>query len=77
MIQSVKQIFGHNAAIDAFVANYLSVKRATENNQCGYDLLDADGLRVSVKTITTSTGVTEEPILSLECSAANDRNDVQ
>ena len=39
------------------MADYLGVKLATENNQRGYDLIDADGLRVSVKTITTSTGV--------------------
>ena len=39
------------------MANYLGVKLASTNNQRGYDLVDPNGLRVSVKTITTSTGV--------------------
>lgn len=42
---------------EAFVADYLGVKLASENNQPGYDLIDSSGLRVSVKTITTSTAV--------------------
>lgn len=42
---------------EAFVADYLGVKLTPKNNQRGFDLVDADGLRVSVKTITSSTGV--------------------
>ena len=42
---------------EATVADYLGVKLVAENNQRGHDLIDASGLRVSVKTITTSTGV--------------------
>jgi hypothetical protein len=53
-----QELRAHTGVIgEAFVADYLGVKLATENNQRGYDLIDADGLRVSVKTITTSTGV--------------------
>lgn len=53
-----QELRAHTGVIgEAFVADYLGVKLATENNQRGYDLIDEDGLRVSVKTITTSTGV--------------------
>ena len=53
-----QELRAHTGVIgEAFVADYLGVKLAAENNQRGYDLVDADGLRVSVKTITTSTGV--------------------
>lgn len=53
-----QELRAHTGVIgEAFVADYLGVKLAVENNQRGFDLLDADGLRVSVKTITTSTGV--------------------
>jgi len=53
-----QELRAHTGVIgEAFVADYLGVKLTTENNQRGYDLIDADGLRVSVKTITTSTGV--------------------
>ncbi len=41
---------------EAFVADYLGVKLTPENNQRGFDLVDTNGLRVSIKTITTSTG---------------------
>ena len=53
-----QELRAHTGVIgEAFVADYLGVKLALENNQRGYDLVDADGLRVSVKTITTSTGI--------------------
>lgn len=53
-----QELRAHTGVIgEAFVADYLGVKLAAENNQRGFDLFDADGLRVSVKTITTSTGV--------------------
>lgn len=50
-----QELRAHTGVIgEAFVADYLGVKLAPETNQRGYDLVDADGLRVSVKTITTS-----------------------
>jgi len=53
-----QELRAHTGVIgEAFVADYLGVKLVSENNQRGYDLIDADGLRVSVKTITTSTMV--------------------
>lgn len=53
-----QELRAHTGVIgEAFVADYLGVKLSTTNNQRGYDLLDPDGLRVSVKTITSSTGV--------------------
>ena len=53
-----QELRAHTGVIgEAFVADYLGVKLAIENNQRGYDLIDADGLRVSVKTITTSKSV--------------------
>ncbi|WP_340249925.1 hypothetical protein [Sulfitobacter pontiacus] len=53
-----QELRAHTGVIgEAFVADYLGVKLTNENNQRGYDLIDEDGLRVSVKTITTSTGV--------------------
>lgn len=53
-----QELRAHTGVIgEAFVADYLSVKLSIANNQRGYDLLDPDGLRVSVKTITSSTGV--------------------
>lgn len=56
---SPQELRAHTGVIgEAFVADYLGVKLTTVNNQHGYDLIDADGLRVSVKTITTSTHVT-------------------
>lgn len=55
---SPQELRAHTGVIgEAFVADYLGVKLSSINNQRGYDLIDADGLRVSVKTITTSTGV--------------------
>lgn len=56
---SPQELRAHTGIIgEAFVADYLRVKLTPLNNQHGYDLIDADGLRVSVKTITTSTHVT-------------------
>ncbi|MBE1282811.1 MAG: hypothetical protein GJ676_05830 [Rhodobacteraceae bacterium] len=53
-----QELRAHTGVIgEAFVADYLGVKLSAENNQHGFDLIDTDGLRVSVKTITTSTGV--------------------
>ena len=53
-----QELRAHTGVIgEAFVADYLGVKLTTTNNQRGYDLLDPHGLRVSVKTITSSTGV--------------------
>lgn len=55
---SPQELRAHTGIIgEAYVADYLGVKLSTTNNQRGYDLVDQDGLRVSVKTITTSTGV--------------------
>lgn len=55
---SPQELRAHTGVIgEAFVADYLDVKLTETNNQRGYDLIDQDGLRVSVKTITTSTGV--------------------
>lgn len=55
---SPQELRAHTGVIgEAFVADYLDVKLSSANNQPGYDLVDSDGLRVSVKTITTSTGV--------------------
>jgi hypothetical protein len=55
---SPQELRAHTGVIgEAFVADYLGVKLTSTNNQRGYDLIDSDGLRVSVKTITTSTGV--------------------
>lgn len=55
---SPQELRAHTGVIgEAFVADYLGVRLTDENNQRGYDLVDADGLRVSVKTITTSTMV--------------------
>jgi hypothetical protein len=56
---SPQELRAHTGVIgEAFVADYLGVKLTSINNQRGFDLIDADGLRVSVKTITTSTHVT-------------------
>ena len=56
---SPQELRAHTGVIgEAFVADYLGVKLASINNQRGHDLIDGDGLRVSVKTITTSTHVT-------------------
>ena len=53
-----QELRAHTGVIgEAFVADYLGVKLAVENNQRGFDLVDSDGLRVSIKTITSSTGV--------------------
>jgi hypothetical protein len=53
-----QELRAHTGVIgEATAADYLGVKLSAENNQRGHDLLDPDGLRVSVKTITTSTGV--------------------
>ena len=53
-----QELRAHTGVIgEAFVADYLDVKLTTTNNQRGYDLLDPHGLRVSVKTITSSTEV--------------------
>jgi hypothetical protein len=53
-----QELRAHTGVIgEAFVADYLGVKLSIKNNQHGFDLIDSDGLRVSVKTITTSTGV--------------------
>lgn len=55
---SPQELRAHTGIIgEAYVADYLGVKLSATNNQRGYDLVDADGLRVSVKTITTSTGI--------------------
>jgi hypothetical protein len=55
---SPQELRAHTGVIgEAFVADYLGVKLTSKNNERGFDLLDSDGLRVSVKTITTSTGV--------------------
>ncbi|MCA0849209.1 DUF6998 domain-containing protein [Salipiger thiooxidans] len=55
---SPQELRAHTGVIgEAFVADYLGVKLTSTNNERGYDLLDSDGLRVSVKSITTSTGV--------------------
>ena len=55
---SPQELRAHTGVIgEAYVADYLGVKLSTTNNQRGYDLVDLDGLRVSVKTITTSTFV--------------------
>lgn len=55
---SPQELRAHTGVIgEAFVADYLGVKLTSTNNQRGYDLVDPDGLRVSVKTITTSTGI--------------------
>lgn len=55
---SPQELRAHTGVIgEAFVADYLGVNLSSANNQPGYDLIDSDGLRVSVKTITTSTGV--------------------
>lgn len=55
---SPQELRAHTGVIgEAYVADYLGVKLSARNNQPGYDLVDLDGLRVSVKTITTSTGV--------------------
>jgi hypothetical protein len=52
---SPQELRAHTGVIgEAFVADRLGVKLASNNNQRGFDLIDADGLRVSVKTITTS-----------------------
>lgn len=56
---SPQELRAHTGVIgEAFVADYLGVKLTSINNQRGFDLIDADGLRVSVKTITTSTHAT-------------------
>lgn len=56
---SPQELRAHTGVIgEAFVADHLGVKLSSVNNQHGYDLIDADGFRVSVKTITTSTHVT-------------------
>ena len=53
-----QELRAHTGVIgEAFVADYLGVKLTSENNQPGFDLIDSNGLRVSVKTITTSTAV--------------------
>jgi hypothetical protein len=55
---SPQELRAHTGVMgEAFVADYLGVKLVPENNQRGYDLVDFNGLRVSVKTITTATGV--------------------
>ncbi len=55
---SPQELRAHTGVIgEAFVADYLGVKLTPVNNQHGYDLIDTDGFRVSVKTITTSTHV--------------------
>lgn len=55
---SPQELRGHVGVLgEAFVAQFLGVKLAERNNQRGYDLIDQDGLRVSVKTFTTSQGV--------------------
>lgn len=55
---SPQELRAHTGVIgEAFVADYLKVKLTSTNNQPGYDLIDGDGLRVSVKTITTSSHV--------------------
>lgn len=55
---SPQELRAHTGIIgETYVADYLGVKLSVTNNQRGYDLIDADGLRVSVKTITTSTGI--------------------
>jgi DNA-binding transcriptional regulator YdaS (Cro superfamily) len=56
---SPQELRAHTGVIgEAFVADHLGVKLTSTNNQPGYDLIDKDDLRVSVKTITTSTHVT-------------------
>lgn len=56
---SPQELRAHTGIIgEAFVADALKVKLTSANNQRGYDLIDGDGLRVSVKTITTSSHVT-------------------
>jgi hypothetical protein len=56
---SPQELRAHTGVIgEAFVADYLGVKLSPVTHQHGYDLIDADGIRVSVKTITTSTHVT-------------------
>jgi hypothetical protein len=53
-----QELRAHTGVIgEAFVADYLGVKLSTVNNQRGFDLLDPNGLRVSVKTITSSTHI--------------------
>lgn len=62
---SPQELRAHTGVIgEAFVADYLNVKLSVVNNQRGFDLVDADGLRVSVKTITTSTvvGINEKTL---------------
>jgi len=55
---SPQELRAHTGVIgEAFVADYLGVRLADINNQRGHDLIDPDGLRVSVKTITTSVHV--------------------
>ncbi|MGB7244779.1 MAG: hypothetical protein WBC93_22160 [Sulfitobacter sp.] len=56
---SLQELRAHTGVLgEAYVADYLGVKLTSANNQRGHDLVDADGLRVSVKTITTSTHIT-------------------
>lgn len=55
---SPQELRAHTGILgEAFVADYLGVTLSAANNQPGHDLVDADGLRVSVKTITTSNHV--------------------
>ncbi len=55
---SPQELRAHTGVLgEAFVADYLGVQLTSQNNQRGYDLVDKNGLRVSVKTITTSNGI--------------------
>jgi hypothetical protein len=55
---SPQELRAHTGVIgEAFAADYTKVNLAAQNNQHGYDIIDPDGLRVSIKTITTSTAV--------------------
>jgi hypothetical protein len=61
-----QELRAHTGVIgEAFVADYLGVKLATENNQRGYNLIDTDGLRVSLKTITTEVVLVFRPVCIL------------
>lgn len=55
---SPQELRAHTGVIgEAFVADHLGVRLSAKNNQHGNDLTDSNGLRVSVKTITTSTHI--------------------
>ena len=52
---SLQELRAHVGVLgEAFVAQYFGVKLAERNNQRGYDLIDRDGKRISVKTFSSS-----------------------